>query len=279
MACRIAHSSHDENGKYHGGKAGNQTNECEVRDWYNRPWTCVIRFKDGAMAEKCARFMELASANRNIGYDQYQRNTLHTELLKVGFDVSKVSRPCETDCSALVSDACIYAGIAEKVMFVNGNLSYTGNLKSRLVSTGLVTVYVGREYIAGTTKLKRGDILLNESHHVAVVVSNGEVSSTTRKSNEDIARECINGLWGNGAVRKNKLTSAGYDYATIQNLVNQILNKKEPTPVKTHIVVKGENLWNIAKKYYGDGMRYQDIKALNGLTSDVIRVGQILKLP
>lgn len=48
---------------------------------------------------------------------------------------------------------------------------------------------------------------------------------------------------------------------------------------KTHTVVKGDTLWQIAKKYLGNGARYTEIKKLNGLTSDVIKVGQVLKIP
>lgn len=46
-----------------------------------------------------------------------------------------------------------------------------------------------------------------------------------RKSNEQIADEVIAGAWGNGEDRKNRLTQAGYDYNTIQDIVN---NKTEP---------------------------------------------------
>lgn len=44
-----------------------------------------------------------------------------------------------------------------------------------------------------------------------------------KKSNETIAREVIAGKWGNGEERKNKLKKAGYDYKTIQKLVNKLL--------------------------------------------------------
>ena len=43
-----------------------------------------------------------------------------------------------------------------------------------------------------------------------------------KKSNEEIAREVIQGEWGNGAVRKKKLTDAGYNYSVIQALVNKM---------------------------------------------------------
>ncbi|MBR3251730.1 MAG: N-acetylmuramoyl-L-alanine amidase, partial [Erysipelotrichaceae bacterium] len=40
---------------------------------------------------------------------------------------------------------------------------------------------------------------------------------------EDIAKEVIEGKWGNGQERKEKLTAAGYDYTAVQNLVNKLL--------------------------------------------------------
>ncbi len=44
------------------------------------------------------------------------------------------------------------------------------------------------------------------------------------KSTEEVAEEVINGDWGNGEDRKNRLTAAGYDYRTVQDKVNEILN-------------------------------------------------------
>lgn len=43
------------------------------------------------------------------------------------------------------------------------------------------------------------------------------------KSNTEIAKEVINGKWGNGEERKRKLTAAGYNYSVIQSLVNKML--------------------------------------------------------
>ena len=52
--------------------------------------------------------------------------------------------------------------------------------------------------------------------------------STVKKSNEEIAQEVIQGTWGNGEDRKNRLTVAGYDYNTIQAIVNEL---SAPKPV------------------------------------------------
>ena len=43
------------------------------------------------------------------------------------------------------------------------------------------------------------------------------------KSNEEIAKEVIQGKWGNNPERKQRLTKAGYDYKSIQAIVNKML--------------------------------------------------------
>ena len=48
-------------------------------------------------------------------------------------------------------------------------------------------------------------------------------TTTTKKSVTVIAKEVIQGKWGNGTERKNKLTKAGYNYAEVQKKVNQLL--------------------------------------------------------
>lgn len=50
-------------------------------------------------------------------------------------------------------------------------------------------------------------------------------ATSSKKSNETIAKEVIAGKWGSGADRKKKLTAAGYNYDTIQKLVNNMLKK------------------------------------------------------
>lgn len=53
-----------------------------------------------------------------------------------------------------------------------------------------------------------------------------------KKSNFEIAEEVIKGLWGNGNDRKARLTKAGYDYNTIQSLVQTLMSKPSITPPK-----------------------------------------------
>lgn len=53
--------------------------------------------------------------------------------------------------------------------------------------------------------------------------SGSAVSSVSKKSVDEIAREVIRGLWGNGSERKDRLTKAGYDYSAVQKRVNELL--------------------------------------------------------
>ena len=43
------------------------------------------------------------------------------------------------------------------------------------------------------------------------------------KSADELAREVLQGKWGNGAERKKRLEAAGYDYAAVQKKVNQLV--------------------------------------------------------
>lgn len=49
------------------------------------------------------------------------------------------------------------------------------------------------------------------------------VEEKPKKSIDEIAREVINGNWGNGSERKRRLTQAGYDYSLVQKRVNELL--------------------------------------------------------
>jgi len=221
MSVMIAHASIDEHGKAKGGAAGDQSGkEVCIRSWYNKPWNCVIRFTDASMREKIAKCMEDAASNQHIGYDQNQRNTLLTKARKYNYDVSKVKEDCETDCSALVSVACMYAGIPESALTLNGNCATTRTLRGILKATGEVEIFTTPLYTSKPDKLIRGDILLKEGAHVVVVVKGNDL-----KSLDVIAKEVIAGKWGTGIERKQRLRAAGYNPAIIQARVNELLKK------------------------------------------------------
>lgn len=59
-----------------------------------------------------------------------------------------------------------------------------------------------------------------------------EVSSLLEsgKTNYEVAHEVIAGIWGDGELRKSRLTAYGYNYDAIRDLVNSILNDTAVKP-------------------------------------------------
>lgn len=57
------------------------------------------------------------------------------------------------------------------------------------------------------------------------------------KTVHELALEVIDGKWGNGAVRKSRLTKAGYDYDAVQNEVNRITKNSPKAILKVALEV------------------------------------------
>lgn len=75
-------------------------------------------------------------------------------------------------------------------------------------------------------------------------------------------------------------TDASYNGIANPNVISVGQKIKIPgSGVRTYTVKSGDSLWAIAAKQLGDGSRYNEIKTMNGLTSNTIYAGQTLKLP
>ena len=62
-----------------------------------------------------------------------------------------------------------------------------------------------------------------EQFNVEVVVEKVTPTENVLKSDETVANEVLQGLWGNGNERIERLTDAGYDAQKIQNIVNRLV--------------------------------------------------------
>lgn len=104
-----------------------------------------------------------------------------------------------------------------------------------------------------------------------VGASSAPAPAPAKKSNEQIADEVIAGQWGDGDDRRNRLASAGYDYDTVQSIVNAKLG----APAQQAYTVKsGDTLSGIAAAY---GTTWQHLAELNGLSNpNIIYPGQVL---
>ena len=180
MAVRIGHASIDENSRAHSGKAGDQTGkECKISNWYSKPWLVVLRPKSSSIAEKSARACEKLCACNLVGYDQYERNTLHTQLKKVGYNVDAYIASgirTETDCSAFQTVLAILAGVTE--LEYSNNALVCSTMKNAYKNTGKYEVLTDSKYLNSSDYLKRGDVLVGSGHTV-MVLDNGSKANAS----------------------------------------------------------------------------------------------------
>lgn len=100
-------------------------------------------------------------------------------------------------------------------------------------------------------------------------------SKPISKTPEAIASEVINGAWGNGDERRERLTQAGYDYTQIQAIVNERLNQVKTDKVY-YTVKRGDTLSGIAKRY---NTTVDRLVKMNGIRNrNLIYVGQVIRV-
>lgn len=180
---KISNSGSDERGSYSGGAAGDQTGrEWSIVNWYSRPWTCVLRHPDPKVRQLIAQLGVEAALNNNVGYDQYQRGTYWTNLQKVGYRPSKISTPCEADCSAGVIANTKAAGYLLNIPALkNLSATYTGNMRSGFKAAGF-QVLTDKKYLTSPDYLVPGDILLYDNNHTATNLGIGSKSGYNQQA-------------------------------------------------------------------------------------------------
>lgn len=206
MAIKIGHASLDENGKISGGAAGDQTGkEVCTRTWYSKPWGFVLRPTDSAQAEKMAAACEAGCANNKIGYDQSQRNTLNTQAKAVGYVLSKITVPCEADCSSFMT-VCVQAAGIEPA-YSSGNAPTTSNMQTRFLATGKFKLLTDSKYLTSDKYLKRGDILVKAGSHTAMALENGSMTAgdtggVSGAATTTSTKLTVDGEWGPATTRR-----------------------------------------------------------------------------
>lgn len=180
----ISNCGHDENGKYTGGKPGDQTGtEWALIDWYARPWTCVLRHRDPQVRAMLADLATKAAKNNLTGYCQGHRMTYWEHLKASNYDPSQITVACEADCSSGVSANIRAAGILLKDAELQKiPLSCTTkNLREQCSAHGF-QVLTAKKYTESPDYLFAGDLLLCEGHHVATNVWTGSKASGSNAS-------------------------------------------------------------------------------------------------
>lgn len=200
MAVLIGSARSDERGKITGGKAGDQNGGKEVstQNWYkhSKGWR-VLRCKNPEKAAKMAEAMRNLCATNYVGYDQYQRNTLYDALKAVCWNLSKLNKNVETDCSALIRVCAAYAGIT----LPNFN---TSSQAKAMLDSGEFVELTGSKYTDKEDYLAVGDVLVTKTKgHTVMVLSNGSKYAAVTATTGPVVKK---GTWN---VRKGPGT--GYD--------------------------------------------------------------------
>ena len=134
---------------------------------------------------------------------------------------------CYTFCEA-VESAGYYAGIYASLSWLNNQLNNSkldrfDKWVAQWNNTGCTykktySIWQNTNNVSIGGKRFDGNKLIRD-----FATSSQSGGTTPKKSNEELANEVIQGKWGNGQDRKNRLTNAGYDYQAVQNIVNQKL--------------------------------------------------------
>ncbi len=189
-----------------------------IKKWEGGPWLTAKRFgnerylsigyghygadvKPGQKITKAqAEELLLKDIKKHVDHVNYVNNVYHYAFNQNEFD-------------ALVSFSYNIGSIYQ--------LTDRGNRNKKTIGERmLLYVKSGGKTLPGLVNRRKAENKL----YFTPVTTNVPVNETNKKkSNEQIAKEVIRGLWGNGEIRKKRLTEAGYSYSAIQKLVNKYL--------------------------------------------------------
>lgn len=143
------------------------------------------------------------------------------------------------------------------------------------VSDGVITVIEGnKDEAVGRRKLN-----VNGKYIRGYGVPKYD-AETELKSVRAVAEEVLSGEWGNGKVRKENLVNAGYDYAEVQAMVNQLLStdyyeKYTGNSFFVDVVFKSIG---VPEKFRGTWARRKPVALANGILNYTGTVSQNNKL-
>lgn len=179
-------------------------------------------------------------------------STSGTYTVKAGDTLYSIARRSGVSLSSLLSSN----GLSQSSVIRPGQTLNVSGASNATVATPVSTASQATSTSA-TYTVKAGDTLYRIAH-------NHGISLKTLLS--------VNGLSETSTIRPGQqLVVSGSSQTTASYSSTQAVS----SGAKTHTVKAGEGLWRIARTY---GLSLEQLKALNGLTSNVIRVGQVLKV-
>lgn len=173
------------------------------------------------------------------------------------------------DCSSLVISAYKQAGVGL-------TCTYTGNMLADMTAKGFSNI-TAKINLATGADLQRGDVLLNTVNHTALYIGNGQVCEACGNERGGITGGQTGDQTGK-EIRIGSYYNFPWNYVLRYNENDGSCAGTPNTTQDTYTVQAGDSLWSIAERFYGSGAQYPKLKTLNGLTSNNITVGQVLKL-
>lgn len=185
-----------------------------------------------------------------------------------GYDQGNRLGNPDTDCSWLVIMAYKHAGLTDLTA------TYTGNMKWDFLQHGFRDVKKEVNIVTGMG-LKRGDVLLNETHHAAIYIGNNQVVEATGNEFGGV----IGGQPGDQTGKEiaiNPYHDYGWGMIGWDCVLRYEGDSSDDSTPDTYVVKEGDTLWQIAVDH---GMDVYELVEINNLDmSKFIYPGQILKL-
>lgn len=130
------------------------------------------------------------------------------------YDQMTGSKQAHSSGAAVTSSTIYLVKVTADVLNIRKGPGTNYDITGQIRDKGTYTIV---EESNGFGRLKSG------AGWISLAYTSRAGSSAAKKSVDEVAKEVIAGKWGNGQDRKNRLAAAGYDYATVQKRVNQLL--------------------------------------------------------
>ena len=172
----------------------------------------------------------------------------------------------------------LYSRLSDVAAKVTANLSSAST--PTIPSASKTTEEVAKEVIAGKwgNGEDRKQRLTAAGYNYSLIQAKvnelmGAKTTVSSKSIDELAREVIQGKWGNGEERKNRLISAGYDYSAVQAKVNELMGGIKSTKSVDQLARE------VIYGYWGNGQERKDRLTAAGYDYAAIqkRVNELLK--
>lgn len=273
----------------------------KVNDFVNKAIDIASNYKTLYVMGCFGAPLNATNKKRYTTNHAYNKQTSRTKMIN-----NASSDTFGFDCVCLIKG--ILWGWSGNLNHVYGGAKYTSNGVADVGADTMITSKYCDNVSTNFKNIETGEVVWL-SGHIGIYIGNGKVvectpawknkvqitnlsarkwlkhgklkyidyspNSSNIKDLETIANEVIQGLWGNGKDRVNKLTNAGYNYSEVQTIVNQKLNASKSTTI-TYIVKAGDTLSKIASMY---NTTYQKIASDNCISNpNFIRVGQKLTI-